>query len=263
MNSTLLGVTLVAYFISATFYLANLHVRHARYALLGGAMAVLGFAVHTVRVIIVHSSGNTPFATAPEALVLVAWAIVLLYLIILARYKLPAVGALEMPLAVICILLAASAAHRDFGTEALSSGWLKIHIVAIILSMAAFTLAFCCAVIYLVQNKLLKSKKLRGMFRRLPPLELVDSLAYHLVAVGFPLLTLGIITAVVGVQGGMLRDDTSPVKIISSLVTWVIYGLYLFVSHGTEWRGRRSQYILIIGAVAVAITTGLHGFSKM
>ena len=53
------------------------------------------------------------------------------------------------------------------------------------------------------------------------------------------------------------------IKIISSLVTWVIYGLYLLVSRGSEWRGRRSQYILIVGAIAVAITTGLHGFSRM
>jgi ABC-type uncharacterized transport system permease subunit len=261
LSSQLLGVVLAAYFVSAALYLANLHVKHERFATLGGIAAAVGFVAHTARIALVHASGTTPFATAPEALVLVAWAIVFLYFIILLKFKIPAVGALEMPLAVICILLAASAARRDFGPEVLSSGWLKIHIVAIILSMAAFALAFCCAVFYLVQNKLLKSKKLRGMFRRLPPLELVDDMAHHLVAIGFPLLTLGIVTAIIGVQAGLLRAETSPLKIVFSLVTWAIYGLYL-LSYGTfEWRGRRANYFLIAGAVAVGVTTALHGFA--
>ncbi|MDO8589058.1 MAG: cytochrome c biogenesis protein CcsA [Armatimonadota bacterium] len=260
MSSLLLGVVLIAYFISAVLYLANLHVKHSRYALFGAVFAAAGFVVHTVRVIVVHAGGNTPFSTAPEALVLVAWAIVLLYLIILWRYRLPAVGALEMPLAVICILLAASVAKQQFASGVISSGWLKVHIVAIILSMAAFAVAFCCAVFYLVQNKLLKSKRLSGMFRRLPPLELIDGLAHNLVAIAFPLLTLGIITAVIGVHAGLLRTETSPVKIAASAVTWATYALYLF-SHGVlQWRGRRAHYVLIAGAVAVAVTTALHGF---
>lgn len=261
MSSWLLDITFVAYFISAALYLANLHVKHSHFARYGGAFAIAGFAVHTVRVIIVHSSGITPFATAPESLVLVAWAIVLLYLIILARYKLPAVGALEMPLAVICILLAASVARRHFEAESLLSGWLKIHIVAIILSMAGFALSFCCAIFYLIQNKLLKSKRLRGMFRRLPPLELVDVLAHHLVAVAFPLLTLGIVTAVIGVQSGLLQTQMSPVKIASAVVAWAVYGFFLLAYRVLEWRGRRVHYILILGAVAVAVTTVLHGFA--
>jgi ABC-type uncharacterized transport system permease subunit len=261
MSSTLLGITLVVYFASAVFYLANLHVKHSRFALLGGILTGVGFVVHTARVILVHASGTTPFETAPEALVLIAWAIVLLYLVILLRYRLPAVGALEMPLAVVCIILAASVARRDFGGEVLSSGWLKVHVVAIILSMAAFAVAFCCAVLFLVQNKLLKSKKLRGVYRRLPPLETVDSVAHHLVALGFPLLTLGIVTGLVGAESGLLRSGISPIRTIVSIITWLIYGLYL-LSYGTlGTRGRRAHYILVVGAVAVALTTALHRFA--
>jgi len=184
-----------------------------------------------------------------------------LYLLILWRYRLPAIGALEMPLAVVCIILAASVARRPYGGEVLTSGWLKVHIVAIILSMAAFALAFCCAVFYLVQNRLLKSKKLHGMFRRLPALETVDSLAYHLVAVGFPLLTLSIITALIGVRTGLLQSGVSPLRTTASLVAWAVYGFYLLSCSAFEWRGRRAQYVLLVGAVAVAATVSLHRFA--
>ncbi|MDO8684551.1 MAG: cytochrome c biogenesis protein CcsA [Armatimonadota bacterium] len=260
MSSPLLGLVLVAYFISAALYLANLHTKHKHFALYGGAAAIIGFVFHTIRLVSMVVSSKSPFATAHESLILVAWAIVLLYLIILAKYRLPAVGALEMPLAVICILLAGSVARRNFESDALLSGWLKIHIFAIILSMAVFALSFCCSIIYLVQNKLLKSKKLRGMFRRLPPLELIDNLAHDFVALGFPLLTLGVITAVIGVNSGLLRGDISPVKIGAALVTWATYGLYLLSYGALKWRGKRVHYILIIGAAAVAATTALHGF---
>lgn len=254
MSSLLLGLVLVSYFIASVLYLANLHVKHGHFALYGGVIAVIGFAVQTVRMAVI---GVSPFATPFESLILVSWAVVLLYLLILWRYRLPIIGALEMPLAFLCLLLAI--AHVKVVSTARLSGWMEIHVVGIVLSMAAFLLAFCCSVLYLVQNKLLKSKKLRGMFRRLPPLEVTDALAHQLVAVGFPLLTLGIITAIVGVHSGLLNRGISPTKIAAAAVTWATYALYLFSYVALGWRGKRVHYILIAGALAVTLTAALHG----
>lgn len=253
MSSLLLGVVLASYFLASVLYLANLHVKHGHFATYAGAIAALGFMVQTVRMATI---GASPFATPFESLILVSWAVALLYLLILWRYKLPVVGALEMPLAFLCLLLAI--AHRNVISTVRLSGWMEIHVIGIILSMAAFLLAFCCSVLYLVQNKLLKSKKLRGMFRRLPPLEVTDSLAHELVAVGFPLLTLGIITAIVGVHSGLVNRGISPAKITAAAITWATYGLYLLSYNASAWRGKRVHYILIIGALAVTLTAALH-----
>jgi ABC-type uncharacterized transport system permease subunit len=162
-----------------------------------------------------------------------------------------------MPLAFLCMLLAI--AHRNIVSTVRLSGWMEIHVLGIVLSMAAFFLAFCCSVFYLVQNKLLKSKKLRGMFRRLPPLELTDALAHHLVALGFPLLTLGIVTAIVGVHSGLLDRGISAAKTTAAAVTWATYGLYLLSYGALGWRGKRVHYILVVGALAVTLTAALHG----
>jgi ABC-type uncharacterized transport system permease subunit len=250
----LLGLALVSYFLASVLYLANLHVKHGHFAIYGGVFAGIGFILQTIRM---ATLGVSPFATPFESLILVSWAVALLYLMILWRYRLPVVGALEMPLAFLCLLLAI--AHRNVVSTVRLSGWMEIHIVGIILSMAAFLLAFCCSVLYLVQNKLLKSKRLKGMFRRLPPLEVTDALAHELAAVGFPLLTLGIITAIVGVNAGLLHRGISPAKIAAASITWVTYGLYLLSYGAMGWRGKKVHYILILGALGVTITAALHG----
>lgn len=188
-----------------------------------------------------------------------SWAIAGAFVVVLICFRLPAVGALAMPLATI----AAALAFRLRGTangEFITSGWITVHVYSIVGSLALFALAFCCAVLYLVQNRLLKTKRLRGMFRRLPALETVDTLALHLVLLGFPALTLGILTGVVGVQRGFLDSSASPVRLWVAGLTWLIYALYLLSRRPVHWRGKRSNWLLILGTAAVFVATGLHRF---
>ncbi len=259
MTSTLLGTSLVAYFIASVLYLANLHIKHRSVAGYGTTAAVAGFVIQSVRLGMQTAANSTPFANALEAIFFLSWAIAGTYLIILLKFKLPAVGALAMPLSVIALALV----YRfppEAGVPLASGAWLRIHIAAIVASFALFVLAFCCAIFYLVQNKLLKSKKFRGMFRRLPPLETVNSLAYHLAAVGFPLLTLGIVTGIVGVEAARLREHGAGVRLIASGLTWIVYAAYMLAHSSPDWRGRRANWILLVGAVLIALTTALHGF---
>ena len=78
----------------------------------------------------------------------------------------------------------------------LQSHWLEIHIVLAFLGNAAFALAFGIGVMYLVQEHYVKSKNLGGLFGRLPSLQTLDEINYKLITIGFPLLTLAIITGV-------------------------------------------------------------------
>ncbi|MBI2842406.1 MAG: cytochrome c biogenesis protein CcsA [Armatimonadetes bacterium] len=259
MTSTLLGASLVAYFAASVLYLANLHIRHRYLAAYGTGATAAGFALQTARLVLQTLHAATPFANASEAIFFLSWAIAALYLVIHLRFGLPSVGALAMPLSVIALVLV----YRfptPAGEQLANGAWLRVHVVAIIASLALFVLAFCAAVFYLVQNKLLKSKNLHGMFRKLPPLEMVDSLGYHLAAIGFPLLTLGIVTGVVGVQLANLREHDAEFRLLASGVTWVVYAAYLLARAATGWRGKRAAWVLIAGAALVVVTTALHRF---
>lgn len=259
MTSTLLGASLVAYFIASVLYLANLHIKHRYLAGYGTFAAAVGFAFQTIRLALQTASLGSPFANAPEAIFFLSWAIAALYLVILVWFRLSAVGALAMPLSVIALALVYRFPAPS-GQPLASDAWLRVHIVAIITSFALFTLAFCCAIFYLIQNKLLKSKKLRGMFRKLPPLETVDALAHLLAAIGFPLLTLGIITGIVGVEVSNVEVPGPAVKLTAAFA-WLAYGGYLLARHISGWRGKRANWVLIVGAVLIAVTAGLHTFA--
>lgn len=259
MNSTLLGATLTAYFISSALYLTNLHIRRRYLASYATALAVIGFTLQTIRLILQTHTYFSPFANAQEAIFFLSWTITALYLITLLWVRLQAIGALAMPLSVIALALVYRLPSPS-GLPLAGDAWLRIHVFAIIASFALFAIAFCCAVFYLVQNKLLKSKKLRGMFRKLPPLETVDSLAFHLASVGFPLLTLGIITGIVGVELEQLRAENAGIRLIASAIAWLVYGVYLLAHGASGWRGKRANWVLIIGALLITLTAVFHNF---
>lgn len=259
MNSTLLGASLSLYFLASVLYLANLHIKSPRMAIYGTVAASIGFALQSSRLVYQTFTLGSPFATPPEAMFFLSWAIIATYLVTLIWFKLPAVGALAMPLSVIALALAYRFRGND-GETFIQSGWISLHVYAIIISLALFAIAFCCAIFFLVQNWLLKNKRLTVMFRKLPPLQTIDNLAYHLAAIGFPMLTLGIITGVVGVKQNIVHLGNLKIRLIVAGLTWAIYALYLLSRRTAHWRGKKSNGILIFGTVAIALTVGLHHF---
>src|SRR5262249_55057145 len=135
----------------------------------------------------------------------------------------------------------------------LRSPWLSPHVLAVSLGFASFALAFCFAIAYQLESHLLKRKKLKGIFQRLPPLESISTGAHWLAAAGFSMLTLGLLSGMVGAErswhSGWLLDP----KVLTSFFTWLIYAAYLATSGLGGWRGRRTTYFLIAGFIAVLI----------
>jgi cytochrome c-type biogenesis protein CcsB len=150
----------------------------------------------------------------------------------------------------------------------LQSYWLIIHTVIAFLSNAAFALAFGVGTMYLVQEHYVKSKHLGELFARLPSLQTLDELNYRLITLGFPLLTLAIITGSLWAEsawGSFWRWDPREVW---SLVTWFIYAIVLHARLVAGWRGKRAAILSIAGFLTILIAffsikllhKGLHVF---
>jgi cytochrome c-type biogenesis protein CcsB len=126
---------------------------------------------------------------------------------------------------------------------------------------AAFALAFAISVMYLLREYQLKARRFGPTFRKLPPLEVLDSLNHRVITIGFLLLTLGIITGALWARkafGSYLQGDP---KEIWSIITWVIYAALLHGRLTVGWRGRRSAVMAIIGfAVLVFAFLGVNLF---
>jgi ABC-type transport system involved in cytochrome c biogenesis permease subunit len=88
----------------------------------------------------------------------------------------------------------------------------------------------------------------------LPPGEQIENLVYRAIQVGFPLLTLGIVTGSVWANYAWGRPWGWDPKETWSLITWIVYALYLHTRFTHGWKGRRAVLLAIIGFFVVVFT---------
>lgn len=263
-EAALLIAAAVLYLLGSAAYGAFLFLRLPVLALSGRAATVLAVVLHTVA-IGVHCARThqTPFTTPAETLSASAWAIALAYLAleVVLKPKPTALGAVALPAAFLCLFAGALLPTTvptalSPATPLLSSRLVSLHILAILFAFGLLVLAFGCAALYLAQHRMLKRKRLAGsLFGKLPPLASLDHLAFALVAFAFPLLTVGLAAGVVEVLAGGFGGHwgADPV-VLTSVVTWLVYGVYLALHVLAQWRGPRANYLLLGGLAAALVT---------
>lgn len=216
------------------------------------------------------STHRSPFASAYGTLAVLAWVIGLTYLLIDLHGKLPAVGAVALLISCVSIFLGSLNAHRALADAAfLNSQMVNLHVLTILASFALFAIAFGCAALYLLQNRLLKARNVHESLRRLPSLATLDTIAFQSVAFALPSLTVGLALGIAYLYSGTL--DTPPGRwfadphTLISLGVWSLYIVYMTARFALGWRGVRLQYILLAGlvlALAVyALPTTTHHFT--
>jgi ABC-type uncharacterized transport system permease subunit len=131
-------------------------------------------------------------------------------------------------------------------------GWLIAHISLIFAGYAALVLSFSASLIYLLQERALKSKRPGGLLSRLPSLQVTDEIGFRSLLIGFPFMTAGLVAGMVIAQANFGRVDFRDAKIFLSLLTWAVYLVLLYTRWSAGWRGRRAAY-LAAGAFAMAI----------
>ncbi|HET6516050.1 MAG TPA: c-type cytochrome biogenesis protein CcsB [Thermodesulfovibrionales bacterium] len=232
--------------------------------------AIGGFVLQTMTIIVRYAvAGHLPITSLHEASSFFAWCIVVLFFYLEYRYRLDLLGPFTMPI-VFIIMLSSSILPRGIKplSPVLQSYWLGIHTFLAFLGDAAFAMAFGIGMMYLIQEHHLKAKRLDGLFQRLPSLQILDEVNYKLITLGFPLLTLAIITGALWAEsawGSYWRWDP---KEVWSLITWFIYALVLHIRLTAGWRGRKAAILSIIGFASVIFTffgvnlllKGLHTF---
>lgn len=206
------------------------------------------FIVHTVALgVYSWETGQLPMHRLKETFAPLAWAVMALYLVIGGRWRIEVMGAVAAPVASAMTAFAAFALWQDTGVSSAGPG-LYLHILSLVLGFASLFSASFCALLYFVQEKLLKEKRLDGVYRALPPLGTLDRVAYRLIWAGFPAL-------VVGIASGVFIEDghwTWGVQEIVVVVTSLVYTLYLH-ARVAGFQGRRLNVVLLLtSAVAAA-----------
>jgi cytochrome c-type biogenesis protein CcsB len=101
-----------------------------------------------------------------------------------------------------------------------------------------------------------------------PKLKILDDVSYKTIMVGFPLLTIGIVTGAAWANYAWGTYWSWDPKETWSLITWFIYAAFLHARFTAGWRGKRTAVLSIIGFYAVIFTyigvnfflSGLHSY---
>jgi cytochrome c-type biogenesis protein CcsB len=272
MNNYFFKLASFLYLFGSIAYLVYIIFLKENLSKLALTIASIGFASHTLALITRYAeAGHTPVTNLHESLSFFAWMMMGVLLIVNSKYKVKILGAFITPIALILMLFAFTLPREILPlAPVLRSFWHPFHVVFAFLGNAIFALAFCCGVMYLIQEKQLKSKKIGAITKRLPPLKVLDDLNYQSLKFGFPLLTLGIITGAVWANYAWGRYWDWDPKETWSLITWLLYAALLHQRLTVGWRGRKAAIMAIVGFLAVLFTflgvnlllSGLHTYSN-
>ena len=118
-----------------------------------------------------------------------------------------------------------------------TAGWeLTAHIL---LSMAAAALLFAAAVtaiLLVFLDRRLRTRRIADLPSALPPLDALEKVMFRLIAAGFGLLTLALITGFVFVTNLFTQNLVQ--KTVLSLIAWLLFGVLLIGRLRFGWRGR-------------------------
>jgi len=170
----------------------------------------------------------------------------LAYVLFRRRLKIEVAGAFIAPLALTSLLASHFVGNAE-PTARMRSAILPFHVTTNLIGVGLFTLAFSSATLYLVQERLLKKKQIDGVFRRLPPLDVLDRAEHRFLLAGFPLLTIGIVTGTLWARRVELGAPSEVLRAVFGYVTWLVIAGVLFLRAAAGWRGRRAAYGTIAG----------------
>ena len=142
--------------------------------------------------------------------------------------------------------------------EKLKSPWMPVHVAFAFLANASFAVAGIVSVVYLVHENRLRQKRIRTTgLHSLPALEILDRLSLRLIEIGFPLMTLALLSgAAYGKTVWGSYWSWEPRTTVNLLV-WVLYALLLQFRIAIGWRGRKAAYVTVIGVTLTLISMGL------
>ena len=155
----------------------------------------LGMVFHFVSLTeAVVQTGQLASASVHNAESLLAFLIMVVFMLAYLVYKTTTPGIVIFPLVFLLTFVAATGQQPlVFTSLAAKHGWLAVHILMIFTGYAALFLSFGASILYLMQERALKAKNSSGVFSRLPSLQVLDDLGYKSLLLGFPFMTLGLV----------------------------------------------------------------------
>lgn len=201
------------------------------------------------------NSGHPPYVTLYEICTMLVWGTTTIYLILFEGVlKARSAGAFVV-LLIFCLqsyaiwFIDAELKQTIQLVPALRSYWLMIHVSMAIISYSAFAVAAGAALTYVA-----KYYSQGRIGQALPSTAAIEEFMFRAVAVGFPFMTLVLITGAIWAQEAWTKAWSWDPKEVWALVTWLTYAAYLHVRVQRGVRGITMAWLSLIGFIVVLIT---------
>lgn len=245
-------------------------------------------------------AGYFPLSNLYESLLFLTWVLLTLYLYVESQIKNKLVGSVLIPI----ILLINGFTNLTLSPEmqkasplvpALQSNWLMLHVSMMLLSYATLIIGSLLCVLFLVissytqidltilenssfqfsniiaeysENQSLTSSTKISNLGKLKLLQSIDNWSYRIIGLGFPFLTLGIISGGVWANEAWGSYWSWDPKETWALITWLIFATYLHARITKGWIGKKTALVGTLGFFSIWICylgvnflgKGLHSY---
>jgi cytochrome c-type biogenesis protein CcsB len=204
------------------------------------------------------AAGHWPLTNRYEFALCFAWATLIIYLLLETTWRERRAGTYMLGVA---LLVATYAVTRPSEARAvmpllpaLRSAWLQVHVLSSLVGYGACGVAAGLGLMRLMKRSSPDEDEQKTSAKRFLATEEIDRTLERTVALGFPWLTLGILSGAIWAQNAWGRYWDWDPKETWALVTWLWYLLILHVRPLRSWRGRRLAGLVVIGFGVVLFT---------
>lgn len=267
-ENTLFTITVLLYVAAMVLYFLFIATKKDRLARIAAIIQLLGLVLHTaVLVCRGIAAGRLPLTNQYEFATSFAWGLSLVSLIFLWRFKFPVLGAFAAPVIILIIGYAAlqSREIREL-MPSLRSSWLGIHVSTAIIAYGSFGVSFVLGIIFLLREKMQHSAFWNS---HVPERDKLDLIGYRSVCLGLLFLSFTMITGAIWAEQAWGSYWSWDPKETWSLVTWLVYAVYLHLRIRRGWKGRAPAIFAVIGFICVIFTyigvntflPGIHSYA--
>lgn len=246
-------------------------------------------------------AGYFPLSNLYESLLFLTWVILTLYLYIETKTQSRLIGSILIPITLLIngfanLTLSPEMQKSSPLVPALQSNWLMMHVSMMLLSYATLIIGSLLCILFLVisryedvdlkvadnnsslvlynvmleyyEAKLISSSTEVSELGKLKLLQSLDNWSYRIIGLGFPFLTIGIISGGVWANEAWGSYWSWDPKETWALITWLVFATYLHARLTKGWEGRKTAILGALGFFVIWICylgvnflgKGLHSY---
>lgn len=251
----LLWLTVGIYAVATFFYIYSCVFKKDHFSK-AKIVALLGLIPHSISIILRWiESGHGPYITFYEVVISDTWIAMLIFLVVQWKYKkTELLGILIAPLSVLLIGWGVMSSPQIYQVPTtFRTYWLFVHILFAKFSFGSILIGSGLAFFYLFKEK--KDPAVASPLNEyLPDLPAIDEYSYRFIAFGF--LNIGVMIGAGAIWANSAWGrywNWDPIE-TWSLISWLLYGLYLHLRLNQGWRGKKLAWYAIAAFLVLLFT---------